>query len=117
MSEQDKVLNAQLERMRREILKNSTNQSEDDTFKDMIDDAKLVFLNKVYPFDKDKTEKDIPSRYTGWVTRCAIELYYLHDEGDYSSYSENALAWTKEEMGLSSKLLGELPPPQAGVPK
>lgn len=115
MGEQDKVLTTQIERMRREILGDSEDTKLDDTFKDMIEDAKLVFLNKVYPFDKDITE--IPSRYIGWVTKCAIELYYLKDEGDYSSYSENALAWTKEEMGLSSKLLGELPPPQAGVPR
>jgi len=117
MSEQETILKQQLRRMRREILEETENSEKDDTFKDMLEDAKLVFLNKVYPFDKDKTEADIPSRYMNWVTRCAIELYYLHDEGDYSSYSENALAWTKEEMGLSSKLLGELPPPQAGVPR
>jgi hypothetical protein len=26
------------------------------------------------------------------------------------------LAWTRSEIGLSKKLLAELPPPQAGVP-
>lgn len=115
MSETNTVLDMQLQKMRREILGDKNNSELDDTFEDRLEDAKLVFLNKVYPFDKDITE--IPSRYIGWVTKCAIELYYLKDEGDYSSYSENALAWTKEEMGLSSKLLGELPPPQAGVPR
>ena len=115
MSEQDTVLKNQIKRMRREILSNANDVSLDDIFKDRIDDAKFVFLDRVYPFDKNITE--VPSRYNNWVVRCAIELYNLSEDGDYSSYSENALAWTREEIGLSKKLLAELPPPQAGVPK
>lgn len=115
MSEQDSVLLNQLKRMRREILSNSAEQSHDDIFKEKIEDAKSVFLDRVYPFDKHITE--VPERYANWVVRCAIELYNLEESGDYSSYSENALAWTRAEIGLSSKLLNELPPPQAGVPK
>lgn len=114
MSEQDEVLTKQIERMRKEILKDESNNELDDTFKDRLEDAKLVFLNKVYPYDKDKT--DMPSRYIGWQTRCAIELYYLEEDGDFTSYSENGLSWSKDNSGLSSKLLDELPPPQAGVP-
>ena len=115
MSEQDKVLTSQIERMRREILGDKNNPELDDTFKDRLEDAKLVFLNRVYPFDKDKNE--IPARYTGWQTRCAIELHYLVEDGDFSSYAENGLSWSKDGSGLSSKLLEELPPPQAGVPR
>ena len=114
MSEQEKVLSAQLERMRREILGDKSNKECDDTFKDRLEDAKLVFLNKVYPFDKEKT--DIPARYTGWQTKCAIELHYLAEDGDFTSYAENGLSWSKDSSGLSDKLLQELPPPQAGVP-
>ena len=114
MSEQDTALNPQIERMRREILGDKNDASLDDVFKDKLEDAKLVFLNKVYPFDRDKM--DIPKRYIGWQTRCAIELYYLDEDGDFISYSENGLAWAKESTGLSSKLLNELPPPQAGAP-
>ena len=115
MSEQDTVLENQLKRMRREILSNSSDKSRDDIFKDRIDDAKFVFLDRVYPYDKDISE--VPARYNNWISRCAIELYNLSEDGDYSSYSENALAWTRAEIGLSKKLLAELPPPQAGVPK
>ena len=103
MSEQDTVLKNQLKRMRRAILSCEEDESLDNIFKDRIDDAKFVFLDRVYPFD--------------WVSRCAIELYNISEDGDYSSYSENALAWTRAEIGLSKKLLSELPPPQAGVPK
>lgn len=115
MSEQDEVLTQQLKRMRREVLGDTSNTELDDTFKDKLDDAKLVFLNKVYPYDKNETE--IPPRYIGWQTRCAIELYNLEEDGDFISYSENGLSWSKDASGLSSKLLDELPPPQAGVPK
>ena len=114
MSEQE-VLENQLKRMRREILSNSKDTSYDDIFKDRIDDAKFVFLDRVYPYDKEINT--IPARYNNWISRCAIELYNLSEDGDYSSYSENALAWTRAEIGLSKKLLSELPPPQAGVPK
>jgi hypothetical protein len=113
MSEQE-VLENQLKRMRRVILSNDADKSKDDIFKDRIEDAKLVFLDRVYPYDKDINE--IPERYNNWVSRCAIELYNLDEDGDYNSYSENALAWTRSEIGLSKKLLAELPPPQAGVP-
>lgn len=114
MSEEDVVLEKQLQKMRRAILSDAVNKSLDDIFKDRIDDAKSVFLNRVYPYDKEIIE--IPQRYNDWVAKCAIELYNLNEDGDYSSYSENALAWTRTEIGLSSKLLSELPPPQAGVP-
>ena len=115
MEEQDDTLTSQLKRMRREILEDESNTELDDTFKDKLDDAKLVFLDKVYPYDKEINE--IPPRYIGWQTRCAIELYYLQEDGDFTSYSENGLSWSKDGSGLSSKLLDELPPPQAGVPK
>lgn len=112
MGEQEAV-NPQILRMRREILGDTKNDSLDDSFNDKLEDAKLVFLNKVYPFERDKM--DIPERYKGWQTRCAIELYYLDEDGDFISYSENGLSWAKESTGLSSKLLNELPPPQAGA--
>lgn len=113
MGEQEAV-NPQILRMRREILGDKNNDSLDEAFNDKLEDAKLIFLNKVYPFDREKT--DIPERYIGWQTRCAIELYHLEEDGEFTSYSENGLSWTKEKTGLSSKLLNELPPPQAGAP-
>lgn len=114
MSEQNSVLENQLKRMRRAILLDDTDDSKDDIFTDRIEDAKFVFLDRVYPYDKEINE--IPARYNNWVSRCAIELYNINEDGDYSSYSENALAWTRAEIGLSKKLLSELPPPRAGVP-
>ena len=114
MSEQSTILTLQLQKMRREILGNINDTSLDDIFKDKLEDAKLVFLDKVYPFDKDISE--IPKRYIGWQTRCAIELYNIQEDGDFTSYSENGLSWSKENSGLSLKLIEELPPPQAGVP-
>lgn len=104
----------QIKRMRREILDNVDDPSLDDNFKDYLEGAKNIFLNSVYPFDKNIDE--IPTRYYDWQTRCAIELYKLKEDGNYMSYSENALAWTRLKEGLSQDLLNELPPPQAGVP-
>jgi len=105
----------QLEKMRREILGAKEDTKLDDIFEGKLEDAKNVFLDKVYPFDKNKNE--IPERYLNWQTRCAIELYYLEDDGNYLSYSENGLSWTKLSEGLTKELLSELPPPEAGVPK
>lgn len=100
--------------MRLEILNNASIEEYDDIFKAKLEDALYVFLDKVYPFDK--TVHEIPARYKNWQVRCAIELYNLDQDGDYASYSENGLAWTKLSQGLSPNLLRELPPPQAGVP-
>ena len=106
----------QLKEMRIEILGNSSDTSEDETFKRMLKKAKNRYLNLVYPFDRTITE--LPDdRARNWQTDCAIELYNLDGNENLTSYSENALTERYEKAGLSEGLLSQLPPAKAGVPK
>lgn len=106
----------QLKEMRIEILGDSSDDSEDETFKRMLKKAKNRYLNLVYPFDRKITE--LPDdRARNWQTDCAIELYNLDGDENLTSYSENGLSESYEKAGLSEGLLSQLPPAKAGVPK
>ncbi len=101
--------------MRLEILGDATDNSKDNIFNDKLEDAKYEYLALVYPYNPEIEE--LPNdRAKNWQTKCAIELYNLYIDGDYTQYSENGLQWTKGKSGLSKTLLNELPPPKAGVP-
>ena len=108
----------QIKEMRIEFideLESIDDDSLDKTFKKKLKHAKYRFLSLVYPYDRTITE--LPDdRARDWQTECAIELYKLGDEGDYISYSENGLSYSKAKAGLSQDLLNQLPPAKAGVP-
>lgn len=108
----------QLKKMRLEILGDVTNQSKDDVFKLKLDDAEVVALNTLYPYDLTKTTIDAKNnkRLANWQTRCATELYKAMERIGYQSYSENGLSVQFLTSLLSSGLLGELVP-KAGIPK
>lgn len=108
----------QFEKMRLEILGNSADRSKDDIFKSKLDDAEIVALNTLYPYDLTKTTIDAKNnkRLANWQTRCATELYKAMERIGYQSYSENGLSVQFLTSLLSSDLLGELVP-KAGVPK
>lgn len=102
--------------MRLEILENIDDTSLDEIFKIKLEDAKYEYLRLVYPYNPEIDE--LPNdRAKSWQTRCAIELYKLDEEGNYTQYSENGLQWTKAKEGLSTDLLNSLPPAKAGVPR
>ena len=48
----------QLKRMLLEIFKDSNNISLENTYKIKIDEAKVIALNTLYPYDKTKTSID-----------------------------------------------------------
>ena len=108
----------QLKKMRLEILGDVTNQSKDDVFKLKLDDAEIVALNTLYPYDLTKTTIDAKNnkRLANWQTRCATGLYKAMERIGYQSYSENGLSVQFLTSLLSSDLLGELVP-KAGIPK
>ena len=108
----------QLKKMRLEILGDIANQSQDDVFKLKLDDAEIVALNTLYPYDLTKTTIDAENnkRLANWQTRCAIELYTKMDSTNVQSYSENGLSVTYLTGLISSELLNELVP-KAGIPK
>ena len=108
----------QLKKMRLEILGDIANQSQDDVFKLKLDDAEIVALNTLYPYDLTKTTIDAENnkRLANWQTRCAIELYTKMNSTNVQSYSENGLSVTYLTGLISSELLNELVP-KAGIPK
>lgn len=108
----------QLKKMRLEILGDIANKSKDDVFKLKLDDAEIVALNTLFPYDlsKDTIDAENNKRLANWQTRCAIELYKAMERVGYQSYSENGLSVQFLTSLLSSDLLGELVP-KAGIPK
>lgn len=108
----------QLMKMRLEILGDVDDESKDDYFKDKLDDAEIVALNTLYPYDFEQKELDKTNkRLANWQTRCAIELYNATSRLGMSSYSENGISATFLSSLVSSDLKNELRPPKAGVPK
>lgn len=108
----------QLKKMRLEILGDITDDTADEVFKLKLDDAEIVALNTLYPYDLTKT-KIVPEnnkRLANWQTRCAIELYRKMGSTNVQSYSENGLSVTYLTGLISSELLNELVP-KAGIPK
>lgn len=108
----------QLKKMRLEILGDVANDTKDEVFKQKLDDAEIVALNTLYPYDLTKTTIDAENnkRLANWQTRCAIELYKAMERVGYQSYSENGLSVQFLTSLLSNDLLGELVP-KAGIPK
>ena len=108
----------QLCKMRLEILGDISNNSKDDEFESKLEDAEIVALNTLYPYDLTKTELDKTNkRLCNWLTRCAIELYNSMERMGVESYSENGLSVSYLTSLISNDLLNELTPPKAGVPK
>lgn len=108
----------QLKKMRLEILGDTSNITKDDLFKIKLDDAEIVALNTLFPYDYEQKELDRTNkRLMNWQTRCAIELYKKIGTTNVKSYSENGLSVTYMTGLVSSSLMNELRPPKAGVPK
>lgn len=107
----------QLKKMRRKILKDSSNNNLDEDFKDCLEDAKFRYLRLVYPY-RYREMTELPDESAkNWQTKCAIELYKLDGDENTKSYAENGLSETYARAGISQDLLNELPPPEAGVIK
>lgn len=103
-------METQLAEMRLIILGNSTDTSKDGLFTIMLNRATELGLNILYPFHEDLTDFVIPSRYSNWQVKCAIELYRNDGKDGIVSYSENQLSWTKDKGGISKDLINELVP-------
>lgn len=108
----------QLKKMRLEVLGDVADNTKDEVFKLKLDDAEIVALNTLYPYDLTKTTIDAKNnkRLANWQARCAIELYNKMENTNVQSYSENGLSVTYLTGLISSELLNELVP-KAGIPK
>lgn len=107
----------QLNKMRLEILGDVADTTKDEVFKTKLDDAEIVALNTLYPYNFTITELDKTNkRLANWQTRCAIELYKAMERIGVQAYAENGLSVSFLTSLLSSNLINELVP-KAGVPK
>lgn len=107
----------QITKMRLEILGDIADTTKDTMFESRLDDAEVVALNTLYPYDLTKSELDITNkRLANWQIRCAIELYKAIERIGVQAYSENGLSVTFLTSLLSTSLMNELVP-KAGVPK
>ena len=75
---------------------------------DMLDIAKEIMLNTLYPFDDTITE--IPERKSGWLYRCVMEQIERKGMNSVVSYKENGLQVTFDKSQISQSLLSELVP-------
>lgn len=107
----------QLNIMRLEILENDTDDSKDEVFKVMLENAKNVALNTLFPYNKEIEELPDGNRYRVWQVRCAIELYNKLGNANVMSYSENGLSVSFLSGLVSSSLMAELGPAKAGIIK
>ena len=110
MSDNEKIV-----KMRISILGNSNDETQDETFEMMLDNAKSIALDTLYPFDQTA---ELPNtwRMDMWLVRCAIELYNRRDSDNVQSYSENGISVSYWSGKVSKSLLDELIP-KAGVLK
>ncbi len=113
MSQKDQLL-----KMRLEILGDVADDTKDEVFKIKLDDAEVVALNTLYPYDYEQKELDKTNkRLMNWQARCAIELYKKMGTTNVKSYCEDSFSVTYMTGLISSSLMNELRPPKAGIPK
>ena len=102
--------------MRLEILGDVNDDSKDDIFTIMLNNAKIVALDTLYPYNKEIEYLPYNKRLKNWQVRCAIELYKKIGTTNVQSYSENGLSVTFLTDLVSRSLMSELIP-KAGVIK
>ena len=112
--ETDEELEEMLIKMRIEILNNAADTSQDDIFKEKINDAKGIALYVLYPFNE---EAELPNtwRMNNWIVRCAIELYNKMSSLYVQSYSENGLSVSYLTGSISKVLLDQLIPKAGAI--
>lgn len=107
----------QLNKMRLEIHGDLTDDTQEEVFKLKLDDAEIVALSVLFPYDYEQQELDKQNkRLVNWQTRCAIELYAKMGNTNVSQYSENGLSVSYMTGLISKELMAELIP-RAGVIK
>lgn len=106
----------QIKVMRLEILGDISDNSNDELFKIMLDNAETVALNTLYPYNNEIQNLPQDRRLKNWQTRCAIELYNRLGTTNVQSYTENGLTVSFLSGLISNNLMRELIP-KAGVIK
>ena len=85
------------------------NETYESVLNRLLDDSKFIALSLRFPY-QDKSNEDLPSRYSNWQLRCCEELYALIGSFNIKSYAENGLNWTRDSGYLSTHLVNEIEP-------
>lgn len=84
----------------------------------LLNDAKFIALEAMYPFLESYEGLDLPTKLYNWQLRAAVEIYKWQGNSGIKSYSELSLSWSRANDGvIPVDMMKELPPPKAGVPK
>lgn len=105
----------QLELLRLLIFKDSSYDEEDELLEALLENARAIQLNALFPYDDKATVSEENFRLRNWQVRCAKELYESSDRSGVQSYSENGLNVSYFANIISTSLLMELTP-KAGCP-
>lgn len=83
-------------------------ECENPLLKDVLSIAKTKVLNRLYPYDVDRTE--VPKRYEKNVLEIAVYLFNrLGSEGELS-HSEGSISRTYESASVPESMLKEIVP-------
>jgi hypothetical protein len=105
----------QLELLRLLIFKDSSYDEEDELLEALLENARAIQLNALFPYDDKATVSEENFRLRNWQVRCAKELYESSDRSGVQSYSENGLNVSYFANIVSQSLMMELTP-KAGCP-
>lgn len=105
----------QIEMLRILILRDLEDNSQDTLFEILLQNARAIQLNALFPFDDSATVSEDNFRLRNWQVRCAKELYDGCDRSGVQSYSENGLNVSYFANIVSQSLMMELTP-KAGCP-
>lgn len=105
----------QLKKMRLEILGDSTSTTKDELFKLMLESAKFVALDTLYPYNQEMDA--LTTRQQHWQVDCAKELYKRLGTSGVQSYSEGGMNVSFLKGLLPDEIMNRLSPPKIGVPK
>lgn len=86
----------------------NTDSSEEQLLQSFLNEAKAAVLNKMYPFDKGKT--DVPKRYLYKVVDIAVFLYNKQGAEGQTAHSENGINRTYESGYIPESMLMDIMP-------
>ena len=105
----------QIEMLRVLVLRDLEDDSQDTLFNVLLQNARAIQLNALFPYDDSATVDENNFRLRNWQVRCAKELYDGCDRSGVQSYSENGLNVSYFANIVSQSLMMELTP-KAGCP-
>ena len=74
----------------------------------MIDCAKDILLDTLYPFNEEITE--VPQRKVTWIYRCVLEQIERKGMSSVTSYRENGIQVTFDRTSVSQGLINQIIP-------